>query len=128
MSSSADSWSCNVSLRIAYDRNGHELDSTRTVQFQLLTDKSDVDLCIRRAQAAILNLDAKNKVQPKFRKMPLAELKDSYKDDGISSGRLSFSKNTICVDLKDPEAADLSFVDLPGFKFFSRYTFHFNAH
>lgn len=27
---------------------------------------------------------------------------------------LPFSKNSVCVDIDDPEATDLTFVDLPG--------------
>jgi hypothetical protein len=32
----------------------------------------------------------------------------------LSLQMLKFSRNAVCVDIHDPDATDLSFVDLPG--------------
>ena len=64
---------------------------------------------LRRAQAAILNPD---KDSDDFLNKTEQELRD------IRS-RLKFSKNSVCIDIKDPDATVLSFVDLPG----ERYSF-----
>ncbi|KAH7921346.1 hypothetical protein BV22DRAFT_1107246 [Leucogyrophana mollusca] len=107
MSSDASSWSCKISLHQNYDAENRRLDSPTDNPFgTLLTDKRQVDIWLRRAQAAILN-----PFTP-----PGTFYTKSYEELRAfnSSGTLKFSRNVIHVDIKDPEATDLSFFDLPG--------------
>lgn len=104
LSTSAELWSCTISLRISVSPIGGErvLD---VKQFgPVLTNKADVEIWLRRAQAAILNPDLAPQA---FYTKTEAELKAGVR-------ALPFSKNTVVVDVKDPGVADLSFVDLPG--------------
>jgi hypothetical protein len=105
MSNSADSWSCVVSLRLDYDSKGTPLSKSRRIDFgPVITDKNKVEIWLRRAQTAILNPDRARedflyKTEQELRGMP---------------NKLKFSKNAVCMDIKDPDATALSFVDLPG--------------
>jgi hypothetical protein len=70
-----------------------------------ISNKGDVELMLRRAQAAILN---PARELHEFATMSAKELKHLGKNE------LQFSRNTVCVDLSAPDLADLAFVDLPG--------------
>jgi vacuolar protein sorting-associated protein 1 len=49
-------WSCQISVRYDYDRKGIRLPMSQVIQFgPKMSDKSDVELWMRRAQAAILS-------------------------------------------------------------------------
>jgi len=108
LSSSECPWSCQVSIRWEFQDNGNRKDQVLEVPFgPLITDKANVELALRRAQAAIL--------------CPQIESADflTMDEEGISStvleeASLSFSKNVVCVDLEGPDLTDLSFIDLPG--------------
>jgi vacuolar protein sorting-associated protein 1 len=111
MSSSAVTWSCDISLRTDYDADGHLIDlkSKPTVPFSPhITDKKDVEIWLRRAQAAILSPHVSSS---QFMSKDIETLRDLATSDPQS---LRFSKNVVVVDIKDPDAVDLSFVDLPG--------------
>lgn len=99
MSSAGASWTCKISLR--YDgetrRFGPEI-----------TNKSEVELWLRRAQGAILSTDT-NKAPWKSKSAD--EIRQAIQAE---TGMLKFTENTIVVDIQDPGATDLSFVDLPG--------------
>ncbi|KAF8873236.1 P-loop containing nucleoside triphosphate hydrolase protein [Infundibulicybe gibba] len=116
MSSSAASWSCRISLRIEYDSEGRLLGASNTTLFgPCLTDKGTVELWLRRAQAAILH----PQLQPSFfldmDETTLRQLGKKSQEPGDAGSRmLQFSKNTVHVDVKDPDIVDLSFTDLPG--------------
>ena len=114
MSSSALEWSCTIHLRIQYDAYGAELGASNRTSFgPTLTDKGQVELWLRRAQAAILSPHQRPEA---FYNKTAKEIQELLKND---SDMLKFSKNVVSVDLKDPDATDLSFVDLPGeIKFF----------
>jgi hypothetical protein len=74
----------------------------------LITDKSDVELALRRAQVAVLNPS----ISPEdILTYSLEDLKDGAR--GIQRA-VQFSRNVVCVDLEGPELTDLSFIDLPG--------------
>ncbi|KAG6914012.1 hypothetical protein DXG01_002930, partial [Tephrocybe rancida] len=105
MSTAEKTWSCRISLRISYGADGTLNASTHTQQFgPIITDKKDVELWIRRAQAAILNPS-----------IPESEyLEKTEKDLKQGTRALQFSKNVVCVHVSDPELTDLSFIDLPG--------------
>ena len=110
LSSSADSWSCSISLRTEFDSRGTKLDASATEDFgPVITDKSSVEIWLRRAQAAILS---PHRAHAEFLNKSHAELKAlAIEDEGVI---LSFSRNIVHLDVKDPEVTDLSFVDLPG--------------
>ncbi|KIJ12488.1 hypothetical protein PAXINDRAFT_171173 [Paxillus involutus ATCC 200175] len=107
MSSSAKTWSCTIKLRFDYDSSGRPLSRSKEVGFGApITDKNDVDIWLRRAQAAILNphTPAEN-----FHKKTVTELRTIN-----STSSLKFSRNFVTVAIEDPDAIDLSFIDLPG--------------
>ncbi|KAF8193681.1 P-loop containing nucleoside triphosphate hydrolase protein [Pholiota molesta] len=110
MSSDASSWSCRIEISYEYNADGTPLGSNRTEPFgpALIGDKDAVELWIRRAQAAILS---PHRPPSFFVNLTAAELRNNAKSD---MDILPFSKNVVHVKVQDPEATDLSFVDLPG--------------
>ncbi len=105
LASSAGPWSCQVYLRWEFQTTGERQDEVKEVTFgSLLTDKKDVELMLRRAQAAVLN--------PKIHQSKF--LDKSENDLKRVKNGLQFSRNAVCLDLSGPELTDLSFVDLPG--------------
>jgi len=109
MSTSPGSWSCEISLRFDYDDFGARLPASRTEDFCLhLTDKGSMEIWLRRAQAAILS---PHLPYQSFFNKSLGDLRNATR---LDTKMLKFSKNTICLNIKDPDATVLSFVDLPG--------------
>ncbi|KIY47098.1 hypothetical protein FISHEDRAFT_75009 [Fistulina hepatica ATCC 64428] len=107
MSSGGESWSCQISLRYDHDSKGVVLPEPRTEEFgPRLTSREDVELWLRRAQAAILS---PHRSKEYFYNKETVDIRP-----GLDSQRLSFSKNVVVVHLEDPSFTDLSFVDLPG--------------
>jgi hypothetical protein len=105
MSNLDDSWSCSVSLRLDYDRDDAPLPESERIKFgPVILDKSEVEIWLRRAQTAILNPD---RAREDFFYKTEQELR------GIPN-KLKFSRNAVCMDINDPDATALSFVDLPG--------------
>lgn len=105
MSSHATSWSCTIILRIGFDSNGLDLQKPLNVRFgQTITDRSEFEVWLRRAQAAILN---PNVPSATFHAKTIEELRNI-------KNTLKFSRNVVCVSIEDPDATDLSFYDLPG--------------
>jgi hypothetical protein len=107
-SSSSAPWSCQVSIRWEFDMNDKPLDKVSEVRFgPLITDKGNVELALRRAQAAVLNpsLPATS-----F----LACSMDELKNGALGNQKvLQFSRNVVCVDLEGPTLTDLNFIDMP---------------
>ncbi|KIK78305.1 hypothetical protein PAXRUDRAFT_334451 [Paxillus rubicundulus Ve08.2h10] len=107
MSSSAKTWSCTIKLRFDYDSSGRALVRSKEVAFGApITNKDDVDIWLRRAQAAILNPHTPSE---NFHKKTVTELRTIN-----STSSLKFSRNAVAISIEDPDAIDLSFVDLPG--------------
>ena len=104
MTRSSSPWSCTISLE--YGETG-EVSNFRRFG-QVLTDKSDVDIWIRRAQTAILN---PHLLPDTFLTSSTEELRDAIL---IDTQMLKFSRNRVRVNIEDPDAANLYFVDLPG--------------
>ncbi|KAG2091608.1 P-loop containing nucleoside triphosphate hydrolase protein [Suillus cothurnatus] len=105
MSSHATSWSCTITLRMSFDNNGRDMLKTVTVPFgRTITNRSEVEVWLRRAQAAILN---PNVPSSSFHTKTIEELRSIR-------NTLKFSRNVVCVSIEDPDATDLSFYDLPG--------------
>ncbi|KAJ7609630.1 P-loop containing nucleoside triphosphate hydrolase protein [Roridomyces roridus] len=108
MSGESDSWSCQISLRFDYKQDGSKYATPETHAFgSILTDKTAVELWLRRAQAAILH--------PHIQYQNFyTKTEDRLKNPPADDRRLSFSKNAILVELRDSTLTDLGFVDLPG--------------
>lgn len=108
LSSSSGSWSCQVSIRWEFDSHDKRLEEVSEVPFgATITDKGDVELAIRRAQAAVLNPSVS---ATSFLTYSLEELKDGARGQKT----MQFSRNVVCVDLEGPELTDLFFIDCPG--------------
>ncbi len=65
-------------------------------------EKSLVTERIRRAQCAILNPST-----------PFPQFLEAS-DDALEERELSFSSNSVCLEIRSRDVDDLSFVDLPG--------------
>ena len=93
-----------VSLRIVTE-HGSTLSQPRRVEFgDPIYDKTLVTERIRRAQCAILNPDT-----------PSAIFLDAPPQADILEEReLSFSSNTVCLEINGKDVEDLTFIDLPG--------------
>ncbi|KAK7030461.1 hypothetical protein VNI00_014046 [Paramarasmius palmivorus] len=102
-------WSSIIHLvRTECDARETALSTTRTQFGPEITDKNDLELWIRRAQAAILSPHRK---ETDFYGMSAEVITHVLKEDFRT---VSFSKDTIEVEVRDPELVPLTFVDLPG--------------
>ena len=101
MRSTTGVWSCSISLQ--FDEHGR-----RTVRpfGSTIYNRSNVEIWIRRAQAAVLS---PHRPESDFLKKSEQELKTE-----VDTDRLPFSINSVRVDIMDPESPNLDFVDLPG--------------
>jgi len=86
------------------DNKGRDQKPTTVPFGQTITNRSEVEIWLRRAQAAILN---PNVAPSSFHTKTIEELR-------TMKNALKFSFNVVCVSIKDPDATDLSFYDLPG--------------
>lgn len=87
-------WQCQIRLR--YEEDDHKGDIE--VPFgNAIYDKRDVAAAISRAQATLLGATG-------------------ISSDVLNSGtgKMQFSRNVICVDIRGPECGDLALIDLPG--------------
>jgi len=107
MSTASESWSCNISLcRNKVDLHGVTTD--RKAFGETITDKGEIELWIRRAQAAILS----TRDDPdEFLSMSMEELRRTVR---AGTDMRPFCDDMVAVDVKDPDLTDLHFVDLPG--------------
>jgi len=104
MSSNAKSWSCTITLRLGVGSNVPDQKPTTVPFGRTITDKSEVEVWLRRAQAAILNPS----ISPSnFHTKSIDELRSM-------KNAMKFSRNVVCVLIEDPDATDLSFYDVPG--------------
>ncbi|TFY58995.1 hypothetical protein EVG20_g7953 [Dentipellis fragilis] len=107
--SSSDKWSCQISIRWEYEVDNSKKKDVSEVPFgDQITDPSEVELQLRRAQAAVLNPHVRTH---DFLSMSAQQIKAGVKS---SAKPLLFSRNVVCVDLQGPDLVDLSFIDLPG--------------
>lgn len=104
LSYSDQAWKCRVVLSKIVDERGQALGVAESIPFgTTITDKGDVEERIRRAQRAILN--------PSVNADTFLLGPDG---DPTGGNELSFSKNSVCLEIKGPDLTDLSFCDLPG--------------
>lgn len=107
LSSSNGAWTCRISLRWEYDEHRKPLTQHKEVPFgDPFSDKSQLELMLRRAQTAVLN---QNYDPSYFLDKEGETLKLLAK-----GAKQSFSRNVVCVDINGPGLPDLSFIDLPG--------------
>jgi hypothetical protein len=108
MTASPDAaWSCRVSIRWEFDDNGKQRDHVREISFgEEISNPKDVELALRRAQAAVLN--------PSAAPETLAQASEAALKKQLGRNALTFSRNVVCVDLSGPDMVDLAFIDLPG--------------
>ncbi|KAA1467036.1 P-loop containing nucleoside triphosphate hydrolase protein [Dentipellis sp. KUC8613] len=107
--SSADEWSCQISIRWEYEADNLKKKDVSEVPFgDLIADPREVELQLRRAQAAVLNPHVRTH---DFLTMSAHQIKAGVKSNVKP---LLFSRNVVCVDLQGPDLVDLSFIDLPG--------------
>jgi hypothetical protein len=98
-----------VSIRWEFDKDDKPLDKVSEVPFgPLITDKGEVELALRRAQAAVLNPSVSSAT---FLTYNHEELKRGSHGNHKAT---PFSRNVVCVDLEGPELTPLAFTDLPG--------------
>lgn len=92
---STNPWQCQVLLRREGATKGNE-----EMFGPLLTDPSDLEDMIRRAQVAILNPSTASA---------------SFVTGILPTEREhQFSSDVVCIDLAGPDVTDLAFIDLPG--------------
>jgi len=109
LSLSSGPWSCKVSIRWEFGEDGKRMDEVFEEAFgSRITEKTQVELRIRQAQAAILNPGVID------RGCFLRMAEDQIRNGVVGTKALSFSRNVVCVDLEGPHLTDLSFIDLPG--------------
>ncbi|KAF9482869.1 hypothetical protein BDN70DRAFT_874456 [Pholiota conissans] len=110
MSSNAPSWYCTIEISYEYNADGTPLGTQTIKSFgpEIIDNKSAVEIWIRRAQAAILS---PHRSADYFVGLTDKQLRDNARTD---PDILPFSKNVVRVNVQDPNATDLSFVDLPG--------------
>ncbi|TFK24431.1 P-loop containing nucleoside triphosphate hydrolase protein [Coprinopsis marcescibilis] len=101
-------WSCTIKLRLEFQANGNQMLEPTTVVFAEVQDPSEVELWLKRAQAAILSTTM---APGDFHNKTSAELQALQSATGVMA---AFSFNTVEMYVRDPQGADLSFVDLPG--------------
>ena len=103
LSRSNEPWRCVVSLHLVTDADGDQLAQPEKINFgDPIFDKTIVTDRIRRAQCAILNPETES---------------DFFLDappEYLEARDLSFSPNSVCLQISGKDVEDLSFVDLPG--------------
>ncbi|KLO09760.1 hypothetical protein SCHPADRAFT_833534 [Schizopora paradoxa] len=110
-------WSCQIRLRRNLDgsslRGGlTDMDVAENALEEnfgpLLTDKSNLDGMIRRAQLAILHRSVEAST---FVDLTDDEIAEDYTGDKIQT---RFSSDVVCLEIESRDVTDLSFIDLPG--------------
>ncbi|KAJ7629835.1 P-loop containing nucleoside triphosphate hydrolase protein [Mycena rosella] len=94
LSSSTNAWSCRISIRLEFDDAGRPLQEVAEHRFiDMITDKNEVEVALRRAQLAVLN--------PSVSFAQILGMSPEDLRNGIpGSEPLLFSRNVICVDLE----------------------------
>ena len=98
-----------MSIRLEFDEHGQPLGKIDEVPFdKRITKPEDVELALRRAQTAVLNLHS-----PAMYFVALEE--QELSNIAVNNPKaLRFSKNVACVDVEGPDVTELLFLDLRG--------------
>ncbi|KAI0357284.1 hypothetical protein OH77DRAFT_1399650, partial [Trametes cingulata] len=108
LTAQSSAWSCMISLRLL---DADRQRSPTVHRFSpVLTNKADVELWIRRAQAAVL---CPHLPRETFKNKNLDELR-ALTDVDIDRKVFRFTRSVVVIDIEDPRGMDLSFVELPG--------------
>ena len=92
MTSSTEDWSCRISIRWEFDDKGVLRDQVQELPFGgVITDPQEVEIALRRAQAAVLNPST---AAGSFEGMNKKLLKTR-----AGNNELQFSRNAVCVNL-----------------------------
>ena len=95
MESSSDPWTCRVSIRWEFHANGSQQDRVQELAFgEVITDPKDVELALRRAQAAVLN--------PSTDASKFLDMTEPMLKQRLPKNELLFSRNVVCIDLSGP--------------------------
>lgn len=87
-------WQCQIRLRYEEDEHKSQIE----VPFESpIYDRDFVAAAISRAQATLLGATG-----------------ESQEVLSSGQGKMQFSRNVICVDIRGPECGDLALIDLPG--------------
>ncbi|KAL1676056.1 P-loop containing nucleoside triphosphate hydrolase protein, partial [Schizophyllum commune] len=106
MKKTAGPWSCKITIRRVTEQAEEYTGQPSSVDFGPgITRKEDVDIWLRRAQAAVLS---PHRSPEYFHKLSSDQLKEP------DPARLAFTRNTVVVNLEDSDLTNMSFVDLPG--------------
>ncbi len=107
LSHAPNEWSCQIKIRWEYHEGFRIRGQVHEVDFgPRLFDKSQVELMLRRAQAAVLN--------PSLPLSTFIRMDEKALLRPTDPPSVDFSRNVVCIELSGPDLADLSFVDLPG--------------
>jgi hypothetical protein len=98
MSNDTTTWSCSISLRFRTDGT--------TAFSPTILDRNEVDIWLRRAQAAVLNPNQPPQGFTAISELEIRRLLDARNEE--------FTTDTIVVRVLDPDATNLLFVNLPG--------------
>ncbi|KAI5834866.1 hypothetical protein K523DRAFT_360272 [Schizophyllum commune Tattone D] len=99
-------WSCKITIRRVTTQAEEYTGHPSSVDFGPgITRKEDVDIWLRRAQAAVLS---PHRSPEYFHNLSADQLKEP------DPARLAFTRNTVVVNLEDSDLTNMSFVDLPG--------------
>ena len=106
MRKTAGPWSCKITIRRVTTQAEEYTNQPSSVDFGPgITRKEDVDIWLRRAQAAVLS---PHRSPEYFHNLSADQLKEP---DPV---RMAFTRNTVVVNLEDSDLTNMSFVDLPG--------------
>ena len=133
LQNSPEPWKCQVLLRFEKDENGQPNQDVHEIKFgPVLTDKSQLEEMLRRAQLAVLNPSVP---YSSFVNLDTSKLTPGEPPILGTQKSLQFSSNVVAFDLyvkhfvyingnqglcslpshsSGPDTADLSFIDLPG--------------
>ena len=102
LSKSSEPWKCTISLNFSASRSKKSKKAV-VVQFgEIITDQSQVEERIRRAQRAILSPDTDHTL---FLNKP---------EEQCPRTELTFTSDSVQIEISDRNLTNLSFFDLPG--------------
>jgi hypothetical protein len=111
LSRSSESWKCTISLNFSTSRSTTSKKAV-TAQFgDVITDRSQVEERIRRAQRALLSQNTDHNL---FLNEPEGE---------FPAAELTFTSDSVQIEISDRNLTKLSFFDLPGTFFWSKYRY-----
>lgn len=112
MTKNSGPWKCTIKLRLEFEADGSERLNPLTIVFADFSEPNDVELWLKRAQAAILLPGVLDETQAQLFRIKTADEIRTLQN--TAGALLSFSFNAVELCVYDPDGVDLAFVDLPG--------------